>query len=164
MVLPAMPPLPCMPRLFCESPSQGIKMHEGSTNLRLMQELHSATDLALRHLWSKSTIYVSAWLSRRSRQSMLSQCSRLPGWTVRRHCRGLCPAVLGSTEADRGIFCPRCDAPSATAPPQGKPQSAHRHGCPPLSSRAAPPCAESSPRPACRASRRRAAPPPPPVF
>ncbi len=28
--------------------SQGTKMHEGSTNLRLMQELRSATDLALR--------------------------------------------------------------------------------------------------------------------
>ncbi len=30
----------------------------------------------------------------RYRQSALSRCSHLPGWTVRRHCRGLCPAVL----------------------------------------------------------------------
>ncbi len=30
------------------TPSQGIKMHEGSTNLRLLQELRSATNLALR--------------------------------------------------------------------------------------------------------------------
>ncbi len=38
----------------------------------------------------------------RCRQSALSRRSRLPGWTVRRHCRGLCPSVLSSTEAGRG--------------------------------------------------------------
>ncbi len=37
-----------------------------------------------------------------SRQSALSRCSHLPGWPVRRHCRGLCPAVLSSTEVDWG--------------------------------------------------------------
>ncbi len=42
---------------------------------------------------------------------------------------------------------------------QARPQSARRHGRPPASSRAAPPQAESTLRPARRASRRRAVPP-----
>ncbi len=37
----------CMPRLSCEYTKPSIKMHEGSTNLRSIQELHSATDIAL---------------------------------------------------------------------------------------------------------------------
>lgn len=37
-----------MPWLSCEYTSQGIKMHEGGTNPRLMQELCSVTDCALR--------------------------------------------------------------------------------------------------------------------
>ncbi len=94
----------------------------------------------------------------RYRQSALSQCSRLPGWTVRRHCRELCPAVLGSRQADRGY--PTHLAPAwCTAPPQSNPQSVRRRGRPPVSSRAAPPRSESSPRPARRASHRSTAPP-----
>ncbi len=91
---------------------------------------------------------------------MLSRRPHLPGRAVRRHCRGLCPAVLGSTAADRGdpAHLPRRDAPS-TAAPGARPQSVRRRGRPPASSRAAPPQAESIPRPACRASRRRAVPP-----
>ncbi len=54
---------------------------------------------------------------------------------------------------------PRRDAPSATAPPQGKPQSARRRGRPPVSSRAAPPRAELLSRPARRASRGSTVPP-----
>ncbi len=67
-------------------------------------------------------------------------------------------AVQKQTEAIQHIL-PRRDAPSATTPPQGKPQSAHRCGRPPVSSRAAPPRAESSPRLARRASHGSAAPP-----
>ncbi len=66
-------------------------------------------------------------------------------------------AVQQQTEAIQHIL-PRRDAPS-TAAPGAKPQSARRRGCPPASSRAAPPQAESTHRPARRASRRRAAPP-----
>ncbi len=44
----ALVPLPCMPRLSCEYTKPSIKMHEGSTNLRSIQELRSATNLALR--------------------------------------------------------------------------------------------------------------------
>ncbi len=70
-------------------------------------------------------------------------------------------AVQKQTKAIQHIF-PRCDAPSATAPPQSKPQSARRRGRPPVSSRTARSHAESSPRPAHRASHEIAAPPPPP--
>ncbi len=82
----------------------------------------------------------------------------LPGRAVRRHRRGLCPAVLGGTAADRGdpAQLPRRDAPS-TAAPGARPQSARCCGCPPASSRAASPQAESIPWPARRASCRRAA-------
>ncbi len=66
-------------------------------------------------------------------------------------------AVQQQTEAIQHIL-PRRDAPSTTAP-GARPQSARRRGRPPVSSRAAPPQAESTPRPARRASRRRAAPP-----
>ncbi len=63
-------------------------------------------------------------------------------------------AVQQQTEAIQHIL-PRSDALTTAA----RPQSARRRGCPPASSRAAPPQAESTPRPARRASRRRAAPP-----
>ncbi len=96
------------------------------------------------------------------RQGTLSRGPHLPGRAVRRHRRGLCQAVLGGTAADRGDPAHRRDAPS-TAAPGARPQSARRRGCPPASSRAAPPQAESIPRPAHRASRRRAAPPQPPT-
>ncbi len=48
---------------------------------------------------------------------------------------------------------------TTTAAPGARPQSARHCGRPPASSRAAPPQAESTPRPVRRASRRRAAPP-----
>ncbi len=96
------------------------------------------------------------------RQGTFSRRPHLPGRAVRRHRRGLYPAVLGGTAADRGepAHLPRRDAPS-TAVPGARSQSARRRGHPPASSRAAPPQAESIPWPARRASRRRAAPPPP---
>ncbi len=40
------------------------------------------------------------------RQSTLSRRPRLPGWAVRRHCRGLCPAVLGTAGYASSYFCP----------------------------------------------------------
>ncbi len=134
-------------------------MHKGSTNPRLKQELRSATDLALIHTCGpRAPSMAQPCGEERYRQSALSQCSRLPGWTVRRHCRELCPAVLGSTQADRGY--PTHLAPAwCTAPPQSNPQSVRRRGRPPVSSRAAPPRSESSPRPARRASHRSTAPP-----
>ncbi len=91
-------------------------------------------------------------------QGTLSRRPHLPGRAVRRHHRGLCPAVLGGTAADRGdpAHLPRRDARS-TAAPGARPQSARRRGRPPASYRAAPSQAESIPWPACRASRRRAA-------
>ncbi len=66
-------------------------------------------------------------------------------------------AVQQQTEAIQHIL-PRRDAPS-TAASGARPQSAHRRGHPPASSRATPPQAESTPRSARRTSRRRVAPP-----
>ncbi len=66
-------------------------------------------------------------------------------------------AVQQQTKAIQHIL-PRRDAPS-TAAPGARPQSARHRGCPPASSRAAPPQAESTHRLVRRASRRRAAPP-----
>ncbi len=60
------------------------------------------------------------------------------------------PAVLKQTclfQYWHRHILPRRDAP------QGKPQSARCRGCPPVSSKAAPPRAWSLARPACRASR-----------
>ncbi len=65
--------------------------------------------------------------------------------------------VQQQTKAIQHIL-PRHDAP-ATAAPGNRPPSARRRGCPPASSRAAPPRTESTPRPTHWASRRREAPP-----
>ncbi len=86
---------------------------------------------------------------------MLPRRPHLSGGAVRRQRRGLCPVVLGGTAADRGNLR---DAPT-TDGPGARLQSARRRGRLPVSSRAAPPQAESTLRPARRASRRRAAPP-----
>ncbi len=54
------------------------------------------------HLWPKCAIYGSTW----PRWEMSTKCAFLtlpsPSWAIRRHCRGLSPAVLGSTKADWG--------------------------------------------------------------
>ncbi len=69
-------------------------MHEGSSNPRLKQELCLATDLAYgrrkSHRSPRAPSMAQPCWEERYRQSALSRCSRLPGWTVRRHCRGLC--------------------------------------------------------------------------
>ncbi len=152
------------------------QMHEGSPDPGLMQELRTATDLALRATkvtaWSLGKAIVHYGGPRAPslaqpggdegrRQSTLSRRPHLPGWAVRRHCRGLCPAVLAvqkQTEAIQHIL-PRRDAPAAAAAPRTRPPSARRRGRPPASSRAAPPRAEAEARPARRASRRSAASP-----
>ncbi len=108
--------------------------------------------------WSRSAISGSTWQRWRTSTRHVPRRPHLPGGAVRRHRRGLCPAVLcvqQQTEAIQHIL-PRRDAPT-TAAPGARPQSGHR-GRPSASSRAAPPQAESTPRPARRASRRRAAP------
>ncbi len=150
-------------------------MHEGSSNPRLKQEVRLATDLAYGrrksqrspsgrrcpHLWSKRAIYGSALLrgaiSTKCAFSMLSS-PRLDGSATLSRTVQQFSAVQKQTEAIQHIL-PRHEAPSATAPPQGKPQSARRRGRPPVSSRAAPPRGVLSPRLARRASCRSAAPP-----
>ncbi len=146
-------------------------MHEGSTNTRLKQELRSATDLAL---WARevtaqslakamSTLVVQErrlWLSHAERSdvdkvsfldALVSQAG-LFGDTV----EDCAQQFLGSTEADRGY--PTHLAPAwCTAPPQSKPQSARRRGCPIMSSRALLRPVLNH-RPARRASHRSAAP------
>ncbi len=99
--------------------------------------------------WSRSAISGSTW--QRWMTSTRHAFSTPPSP------RQGCSAVQQQTEAIQHIL-PRRDAPS-TAAPGARPQSARRRGRPPASSRAAPPQAESIPRPARRASRRRAAPP-----
>ncbi len=73
---------------------------------------------------------------------------------------------LTSSEDEGAVgLPPSCVVATATLDPEltamlgARPQSVRRRGHPPASSRAAPPQAESTPRPARRASRRRAAPP-----
>ncbi len=81
--------------------------------------------------WSRSTISGSTW--QRWRTSTRHAFSTPPGRAVRRHRRGLRPAVLDGTaaEAIQHILLRR-DAPS-TAAPWARPQSAHRRGRPPAS-------------------------------
>ncbi len=151
------------------------QVHEGSSDLGLMQELRTATDFTLRAMKVRarslrkamSTMVVQEchlWLNlvemkdvdkARFLDTPISQAG-LFGDTVEGFSQQF-SAVQQQTEAIQLILR---DAPS-TAAPGARPQSACLHGHPPVSSRAAPPRAESIPRPARRASRRRAAPPPP---
>ncbi len=128
------------------------QVHKGSTDPGLMQELHMVTDFALR------ATKVTAWSlgkpslaqpgrDERRRQGMLSRRPHLPGRAVWRHRKDFAQQfsmVQQQTEAIQHIL-PRHDAPTTTAP-GNRPQSARHHGRPPASSRAAPPCAESTPR------------------
>ncbi len=151
------------------------QVHEGSTDPGLMQELRTVTDFALRATKvtarslgkAMSTMVVQErhlWLNvaemkdvdkARFLDAPISQ-GGLFGDTVEGFAQQF-SAVQQQTEAIQHIL-PRRDAPS-TAAPGARPQSARRRGRPPASSRAAPPQAESTHRPARRASRRRAAPP-----
>ncbi len=149
------------------------QVHKGSTDPGLMQELRTATDFALwatkvtarslgkamstmvvqeHHLWLNLAEMMDADKAR-FLDAPISQAG-LFGDTVEGFAQQF-SAVQQQTEAIQYI---RRDAPS-TAAPGARPQSARLRGCPPASSRAAPPQAESTHRPAHRASRRRAAPP-----
>ncbi len=151
------------------------QVHEGSTDPGLMQELRTATDFALRATKvmarslgkAMSTMVVQErhlWLNLAEMKDVDKACfldapisqGGLFGDTVEGFALQF-SAVQQQTEAIQHIL-PRRDAPS-TAAPGARPQSAHRRGRPPASSRAAPPQAESTHRPVRRASRRRAAPP-----
>ncbi len=68
------------------------QVHEGSTDPGLMQELRTATDFAL----------AQPGRDEGRRHGTLSRRPHLPGRAVWRHRRGLRPAVLGGTAADRG--------------------------------------------------------------
>ncbi len=131
------------------------QVHEGSTDPGLMQELRTATDLALRATKvtarslgkAMSTMVVQErhlWLNlaemkdvdkARFLDAPISQ-GGLFGDTVEGFAQQF-SAVQQQTEAIQHIL-PRRDAPS-TAAPGARPQSAHRRGRPPASSRAAPP-------------------------
>ncbi len=138
------------------------KVHEGSTDPGLMQELRTATDFALRATKvtarslgkAMSTMVVQErhlWLNlaemkdvdkARFLDAPISQ-GGLFGDTVEGFAQQF-SAVQQQTEAIQHIL-PRRDAPS-TAAPGARPQSARRRGRPPASSRAAPPQAESTHR------------------
>ncbi len=151
------------------------QMHEGSSDPGLMQELRTATDFALRATKvtarslgkAMSTMVVQEhhlWLNlaemkdvdkARFLDAPISQAG-LFGDTVEGFAQQF-SAVQKQTEAIQHIL-PRRDAPS-TAAPGTRPPSARHRGRPPVSSRAAPPRAESTPGLARQASRRSAVPP-----
>ncbi len=151
------------------------QVHEGSTDPGLMQELRTATDFALRatKVTARSLGKAMSTMVVQERHLCLNLAEMkdvdkarfldapisqrgLFGDTVEGFAQQF-SAVQQQTEAIQHIL-PRRDAPS-TAAPGARPRSARRRGRPPVSSRAAPPQAESTHRPVRRASRRRAAPP-----
>ncbi len=150
------------------------QVYEGSTDPGLMQELRTVTDFAIRatkvtarylgtamstmvvqerHLWLKLA-EMNDVDKARFLDASISQAG-LFGDTVEGFAQQF--SAVQQTEAIQHILARR-DAPTTTAP-GARPQSARRRGRPPASSRAAPPQAELTPRPARQASRRRAAPP-----
>ncbi len=93
------------------------QVHEASTEPGLMQELRTATDFALRATKvmarslgkAMSTMVVQErhlWLNLAEMKDVdkarFLDAPHLPGRAVRRHRRGLRPAVLGGAAADRG--------------------------------------------------------------
>ncbi len=150
------------------------QVYEGSTDPGLMQELRTATDFAIRatkvtarylrkamstmvvqerHLWLKLA-EMNDVDKARFLDASISQAG-LFGDTVEGFAQQF--SAVQQTEAIQHILARR-DAPTTTAP-GARPQSARRRGRPPVSSRAAPPQAELTPKPVRQASRRRAAPP-----
>ncbi len=147
------------------------QVHEGSTDLGLMQELHMATDFTLRatKVTARSLGKAMSTMVVQERHLCLNLAEMkdvdkvrfldapisqagLFGDTVEGFAQQF-SAVQQQTEAIQHILL---DAPS-TAAPVARPQSARRRGRPPASSSAAPPQAELTPRPARQAFRRRAA-------
>ncbi len=78
------------------------QVHEGSTDPGLMQELRTATDFALRATKVTARSLGEGDVHHGGPGGTLSRRPHLPGRAVRRHRRGLRPAVLGGTAADRG--------------------------------------------------------------
>ncbi len=93
------------------------QVHEGSTDPGLIQELRTVTDFALRamkvtarslgegdvhHGGPGAPSLVQPGRDEGRQQGTLSRRPHLPGRAVWRHRRGLRPAVLGGTAADRG--------------------------------------------------------------
>ncbi len=89
------------------------QVHEGRTDPGLIQELRTATDLDeshgvvpregdVHHGGPGAPSLAQPGRDEGRRQGTLSRCPHLPGRAVRRHRRGLRPAVLGGTAADRG--------------------------------------------------------------
>ncbi len=87
------------------------QLHEGSSDPGLMQELHTAMDLALQATkvtvqslgQMMSTLVVQErhlWLNLADMRESDKHSS--PGWPLRRHGGEFCPAVLRRTEADGG--------------------------------------------------------------
>ncbi len=118
------------------------EMHEGSSDPGLMQELRTATDLALRatKVTAMSTMVVQErhlWLDlaemkdvdkARFLDAPVSQAG-LFGDTVEGFSQQF-SAVQKQTKAIQHIL-PRWDAPAATAAPRRRPPSARRRGRPP---------------------------------
>ncbi len=92
-------------------------LHEGGHDLTVLHELRAATDLALRATKvtaqslgrAMSTLVVQErhlWLCladmKEQEKVQFPECSRVADRPLRRRGRELCPAVLGSTEADWG--------------------------------------------------------------
>ncbi len=132
------------------------QVHEGSTDPGLMQELCTATNFALR------ATKVTARSLGKAMSTMVVQERHLVEMKdvdKARFLEGFAQqfsVVQQQTEVIQHIL-PRRDAPT-TAAPGTRAQSARRCGRLPASSRVTPPQAESTHRPARRASRRRAAP------
>ncbi len=134
-VLRAKPPLHAMAILRAHQ-AKGTKMHEGSTNLRLTQELRSATDLALRatEVTARSLRKAMSMLVVQERHLWLSLAERSDVDKVRfldalisqaglfgnivEDCAQKFSAVQKQTEAIQHVL-PRRDAPFATALWQG---------------------------------------------
>ncbi len=140
------------------------QVHEGSTDPGLMQELRMATNLALRvtKVTARSLGKVMSttvvqerllWLNLAEMKDVDKACfldapisqAGLFGDTFEGFAQQF-SAAQQQTEAIQHIL-PRHDAPT-TAAPGARPQCARRRGRPPASSRAAPPQAELTPRPA----------------
>ncbi len=127
------------------------QLYEGSSDPGLMQELRTATDLALRATkvtarslgQTMSTLVVQEWPMAGPggygwvRQAPLPGLPDLPGRPLRRRSGELCPAVLHRTEAG-GHILPRRPTAVITPPPVAAPPPARRRGRPPAAPTFAP--------------------------
>ncbi len=103
------------------------QLHEGGADPGVLQELRTATDLALRAVPGSDDVHISGPgappVADRGgyegvQQASLPGLPDLPGWPIRRSGGGLCPPVLRRTEADGGVSshpapAVRCSATAA---------------------------------------------------